>query len=248
MTNRILYIVTCGAPLATRTADGLTASRNRGWQPLVIPTDASSDSEERAPAQDAVAVVPTTFNTLNAWANGTANTYPLVRLSAALGARIPIVAVPFAKHDLAGHSAWLASISVLRYAGRTGDRSRSGAVVLRRANQIRNRRRSDRSLQLGMGTCSNSLPPELRCSRQVAIVNADAECGPFHSEHRSSYVLAGALYLVAWTALPDRPAPITEAWLLTPAPLHGHTPTVAASQWRLVGCSAPPVPRRDGHC
>jgi hypothetical protein len=89
LTDRILYIVTCGAPLASRTADGVTASRNRGWQPYVIPTDASrrwidvdgldarvlsdhraSDQDERAPAPNAVAVVPATFNTLNAWANG----------------------------------------------------------------------------------------------------------------------------------------------------------------------------------
>ena len=69
VTDRILYIVTCGAPLASRIADGITASRNRGWQPFVIPTDASrrwidadaldapvlsdhraADHDERAPA------------------------------------------------------------------------------------------------------------------------------------------------------------------------------------------------------
>ena len=120
MTDRILYIVTCGAPLANRTADGIIASRDRGWQPFVIPTEASrrwidvdaldapvlfdhraSDQDERAPTPDAVAVVPATFNTLNAWANGTANTYPLVKLCAALGAKVPTVAIPFAKQDLA---------------------------------------------------------------------------------------------------------------------------------------------------
>jgi hypothetical protein len=133
--------------LASRTADGIAASRNRGWHPFVIPTDASrrwidvdaldapvlsdhraDDSDERAPAPDAVAVVPATFNTLNAWANGSANTYPLVKLCAALGARIPTVAVPFAKHDLAGHPAWLASIAVLRYAGVRVLDPKSGAV------------------------------------------------------------------------------------------------------------------------
>jgi phosphopantothenoylcysteine synthetase/decarboxylase len=72
---------------------------------------------KRTPKADAVAVVPTTFNTLNAWANGNANTYPLTILCAALGSRTPTVAVPFAKHDLAGHPAWLASLAVLRYAG-----------------------------------------------------------------------------------------------------------------------------------
>ncbi|MFC6158916.1 flavoprotein [Kribbella jiaozuonensis] len=130
-------IVACGAPLASRIEDGVRAARERGWQPYVIPTDAAlpwlegqdlaevsvvsgnrgPGEPKRTPKADAVAVVPTTFNTLNAWANGSANTYPLTILCAALGSRTPIAAVPFAKDDLAGHPAWLASLAVLRYAG-----------------------------------------------------------------------------------------------------------------------------------
>jgi hypothetical protein len=137
VTNRTLYIVVCGAPLASRTADGVQAARAHGWTPYVIPTDAAMPwlagqdlgdapvvtgnrtprQPKRIPPADAVAVVPMTFNTLNAWANGNANTYPLTTLCAALGSRTPTVAVPFAKHDLAGHPAWLASLAVLRYAG-----------------------------------------------------------------------------------------------------------------------------------
>ncbi|TDW76415.1 flavoprotein [Kribbella pratensis] len=139
MTNRTLYIVVCGAPLAARAGDGVKAARANGWDPHVIPTDAAMpwladqdlggapvitgnrtpDQPKRTPPADAVVVVPMTFNTLNALANGNANTYPLTILSAALGARTPIVATPFAKHDLAGHPAWLASLAVLRYAGVT---------------------------------------------------------------------------------------------------------------------------------
>ncbi|MFI5698395.1 flavoprotein [Kribbella sp. NPDC051586] len=139
MTNRTLYIVVCGAPLASRTADGVKAARANGWDPYVIPTDAAlpwladqdlgdapvitgnrtPEQPKRIPPADAVAVVPMTFNTLNAWANGNANTYPLTTLCAALGARTRTVAVPFAKHDLAGHPAWFASLAVLRYAGTT---------------------------------------------------------------------------------------------------------------------------------
>ncbi|ADB32398.1 flavoprotein [Kribbella flavida DSM 17836] len=139
MTNRILYIVVCGAPLASRTADGVKAARANGWDPYVIPTEAAMpwladqdlrdvpvitgnrtpDQPKRTPPADAVAVVPMTFNTLNAWANGNANTYPLTTLCAALGSRTRTAAIPFAKHDLAGHPAWLASLAVLRYAGVT---------------------------------------------------------------------------------------------------------------------------------
>lgn len=136
MTARTLYIVVCGAPLAARTGDGVQAARAKGWDPYVIPTDAAlpwldgqdlfdapvvtgnraPGQAKRTPPADAVAVVPTTFNTLNAWANGNAYSYPLTVLCAALGARTPTVSVPFAKHDLAGHPAWLASMAVLRYA------------------------------------------------------------------------------------------------------------------------------------
>ncbi|WP_165553032.1 flavoprotein [Kribbella speibonae] len=137
MTDRTLYIVVCGAPLASRTADGVKAARANGWDPYVIPTDAAlpwladqdlgdtpvitgnrtPDQPKRTPPAAAVAVVPTTFNTLNAWANGNAHSYALTTLCAALGSRTPTVAIPFAKDDLAGHPAWLASIAVLTYSG-----------------------------------------------------------------------------------------------------------------------------------
>jgi hypothetical protein len=137
VTDRTLYIVVCGAPLASRAVDGVQAARINGWNSYVIPTEAAAPwlsgqnfgetpvlegnrkpaEPRRTPPPDAVAVVPMTFNTLNAWANGNAGTYPLTTLCAALGSRTPTIAVPFAKHDLAGHPAWLASLAVIRYAG-----------------------------------------------------------------------------------------------------------------------------------
>lgn len=41
MTEHVLYLVTCGAPLAAHVADGVQAARERGWWPAVIPTDSS---------------------------------------------------------------------------------------------------------------------------------------------------------------------------------------------------------------
>jgi phosphopantothenoylcysteine synthetase/decarboxylase len=137
MTGRVLYLVVCGAPLAVRTADGVREAQDRGWTVAVIPTSAASawidpvalagtplitehrlpTEQKQLPPADAVAVAPLTFNSLNAWATGMANTYPLATLCAALGRRLPIVAAPFAKTDLAGHPAWLASLAVLQYAG-----------------------------------------------------------------------------------------------------------------------------------
>ncbi|MFG1911000.1 hypothetical protein [Kribbella sp. NPDC048928] len=137
MTDRTFYIVTCGAPLASRVGDGVRAAREHGWIPYVIPTDAAlpwlegqdlasvpvltgnrkPGEPKRTPKADAIAVVPTTFNSLYAWANGNAGTDPLTIRCAALGAHAPIAAVRFAKHDLADHPAWLAYLAVLRYGG-----------------------------------------------------------------------------------------------------------------------------------
>ncbi|MET9269376.1 flavoprotein [Kribbella sp. NPDC003557] len=153
MTSKTLFIVVCGAPLASRAGDGVRVAREHGWEPFVIPTDAAMpwladqdlgdapiitgnrapNESKRAPRPDAVAVVPATFNTLNAWANGNAHTYPLTVLCAALGSRTRTVAVPFAKSDLAGHPAWLASLAVLRYAGVVISDPHDGAITSLRA-------------------------------------------------------------------------------------------------------------------
>jgi hypothetical protein len=137
VSNHTLLLVTCGAPLASRLGDGIRAARELGWSPYVIPTDAAQpwlDEQDladapiivgnrkpheprRTPTADAVAVVPATFHTLNAWATGNAYSYPLTTLCAALGSRTPTVAVPYASHDLTNHPAWSASLTLLRQAG-----------------------------------------------------------------------------------------------------------------------------------
>jgi hypothetical protein len=137
VSGRTLIIVVCGAPLATRLSDGVKAARDRDWTPFVVPTDAAMpwlvDEElddvpviignrkphepRRTPQADAVAVVPMTFHTLNAWATGNAHSFPLTTLCAALGSRTPTVAVPYASAELAEHPAWPASLRVLRQAG-----------------------------------------------------------------------------------------------------------------------------------
>jgi hypothetical protein len=137
VSNRTLLLVTCGAPLASRLEDGIRTARELGWVPYVIPTDAAlpwladlnladapiivgnrkPHEPRRTPTAAAVAVVPTTFHTLNAWASGIAYSYPLTTLCAALGSRTPTVAVPYASQELTNHPAWPASLAVLRQAG-----------------------------------------------------------------------------------------------------------------------------------
>lgn len=137
MSRGALLLVVCGAPLASRLGDGVREARAGGWDPYVIPTDAAvpwlADQDladapvivgnrkptepRRTPTADAVAVVPATFHTLNAWATGNAYSYPLTTLCAALGSQTPTVAVPYASPELTNHPAWSASLAVLRSSG-----------------------------------------------------------------------------------------------------------------------------------
>ena len=107
VTERTLYLVTCGSPLAARVRDGAQEAVDRNWTPVIVPTQASMawldeldlsgvdivtqqrrpGDVKRAAAPTAIAVVPATFNTLTSWANGLANTYPLATLCAALAQR-----------------------------------------------------------------------------------------------------------------------------------------------------------------
>ncbi len=146
----VLYLVATGAPLTRVLPDGVQAARERGWAPAVLATTAARQwldldrlaaldvpvlAEQRAPGQpkrlpspDAVAVVPATFNTINKLATGIADNYAVSVLCEALGAGVPMVLVPFLKHSLARHPAWLASLALLRYAGATLVDPRDGSI------------------------------------------------------------------------------------------------------------------------
>ena len=133
-------VIVCGAPLATRTPALLRALADDGWTSIVIGTPASRawltpaavqdvlgeppQFEFRAPGQpkqgnppDAVVVCPATFNTLNKAANGAADTYALARLCEALGAGVPVVAMPTVNEKLWGHPVWRRNLALLESAG-----------------------------------------------------------------------------------------------------------------------------------
>ncbi|MFN2494402.1 MAG: flavoprotein [Pseudonocardiaceae bacterium] len=65
------------------------------------------------PRADAIAVAPATFNTINKWAAGISDTFALGILSEAIGLRLPIVVVPYAKPSLAAHPAFDVSLGKL---------------------------------------------------------------------------------------------------------------------------------------
>jgi len=74
------------------------------------------------PPPDTVLVAPATFNTINKWAAGTADTLALGTLCEAYGLGVPTVVLPCVGEALAAHPAYRASLARLREMGvRFGD-------------------------------------------------------------------------------------------------------------------------------
>jgi phosphopantothenoylcysteine synthetase/decarboxylase len=138
--GRVLYVVVCAAPAAADVARLIRLVRGTGWRVQVITTplgrrfvDADALAEltgepvrsdyrmpgesNELPAADAVVVVPATFNTINKWATGIADTFAVGLLCELMGFGVPILAVPLLKDALTRHSAFIANIEVLREMG-----------------------------------------------------------------------------------------------------------------------------------
>jgi Flavoprotein len=122
----------------------IAAAQERGWDPCLILTPSAAQwlagevpglaaqtghpvrssykmpgDPDVLPPADAMAVVPTTFTTINKWAAGISDTLALGLINEAIGLGLPIVTVPVVNDALAAHPAWAASIAALRRAGVT---------------------------------------------------------------------------------------------------------------------------------
>lgn len=64
-------------------------------------------------------VAPATYNTINKWAAGIADTYVLTQLAELTGLGVPIVVLPFVNTALAANRVFLRSVEELRQAGVT---------------------------------------------------------------------------------------------------------------------------------
>ncbi|WP_433610355.1 flavoprotein [Dactylosporangium sp. CA-139114] len=140
MADRSVTLVVCGAPLALRTGDLVTALLDAGWWPRVVGTPAAREwlnagaverltgvppqfdhraptLERRADPPAALVVCPATFNTINKAAAGAMDTYALGQVCEALGMRLPTLVVPMVNDKLWGHPAWPSSLAVLVAAG-----------------------------------------------------------------------------------------------------------------------------------
>ncbi|MFF9060658.1 flavoprotein [Streptomyces sp. NPDC101213] len=136
-----LYVVVCAAGIAADVGKLIAAAQDRGWRVGVIATPVAANGffdvaavEARTglpvrsawrrpgeprpfPAPDAVVVAPATFNTVNKWAAGIADTLALATLSEAAGLGVPVGVLPCVNDALAGHPAYQESLIRLRGMG-----------------------------------------------------------------------------------------------------------------------------------
>jgi phosphopantothenoylcysteine synthetase/decarboxylase len=141
--RRVLYVVVCAAGPASDVAELVTAAQHAGWDVYLIPTDAARQhfldvpalealtghplrgrfrlpgEPGRLPGADAVIVAPATYNTINKWAVGIADSYPLTLLAELTGAGVPIAVLPFVNTAFAANRVFRRSLDELRASGVT---------------------------------------------------------------------------------------------------------------------------------
>ncbi|MBW8487519.1 flavoprotein [Actinomadura parmotrematis] len=141
-TERVLYLVCCGSPLAAHAPDMVALARARGWTVCVLTTaygrrfvdverleeltgyPVRSDYKQPGepdvlPPPTALAVAPATVNTVNKWAAGLCDGVALGYLVEAYGLGLPIVAAPYSNRAHMAHPAFQESLERLRSWGVT---------------------------------------------------------------------------------------------------------------------------------
>ncbi|MFC8513622.1 flavoprotein [Streptomyces sp. NPDC057257] len=136
-----LYVVVCAAGIAAEVGELITAAQERDWEVGVIATPVAMNgffdtdavrtqtgrpirSAWRTPGDprpfpppDAVVVAPATFNTVNKWAAGLADTLAVATLCEAYGLGVPVAVLPCVADALAAHPAYRESMVRLRGMG-----------------------------------------------------------------------------------------------------------------------------------
>jgi phosphopantothenoylcysteine synthetase/decarboxylase len=135
-----LYVVVCAAGVAGNVGKLVSLAQDRGWGVGVVATPQGlgfidrgaveeqtgypvrsawrkpGDARPLLPA-DAIAVAPATFNTVNKWAAGIADTLALGILCEAYGLGIPTAVLPYVNQAQAAHPAYRRSLAELRGMG-----------------------------------------------------------------------------------------------------------------------------------
>ncbi|MEV0619139.1 flavoprotein [Nonomuraea sp. NPDC050404] len=137
--DRTLYVVVCAAGPAGDVGRLVALAQDEQWIVQVIATPSAlkfidvpeleqqtgrpvrsqyrDPGEPRSPRADAIIVAPATYNTINKFAEGIADTYALGVLSEAPGLGIPVVILPFVNSALASRAPFLRSVASLRAEG-----------------------------------------------------------------------------------------------------------------------------------
>ncbi|GAA1272909.1 flavoprotein [Sphaerisporangium rubeum] len=134
--SKILYIIVCAAGPAKDVGKLVTLAQDTGWTVQLIATPPALDfidvptlekqtgrpvrsqyrkpEEPKPPRADAIIVAPATYNTINKFAQGIADTYALGLLAEAPGLGIPVAILPFVNSALASRTPFRRSINHLR--------------------------------------------------------------------------------------------------------------------------------------
>ncbi|MFI0453949.1 flavoprotein [Actinomadura sp. 6N118] len=138
--RRTLYVIVCAAGPASQVDQLVTLAHGRGWEVCVIPTPAAEGfidvpalveltghpvrsryrnpgESGRLPQADAIILAPATYNTINKWAHGNADNYPLGLLAELVPLGVPTVVLPFVNSALAANPVLNRSIAELRSLG-----------------------------------------------------------------------------------------------------------------------------------
>ncbi len=135
----VLSLVVCGAGPASGAASLVKLAVQRGWTVQVIATPSAlaffdvaevealtgtrvrsqhrSPGEPRSRVPDAIIVAPATFNVINQWALGIADSYALAVLAEQTGMGLPIVVLPAVSAPLASRPQFARSVKALRAEG-----------------------------------------------------------------------------------------------------------------------------------
>ncbi|GAB3901295.1 flavoprotein [Kibdelosporangium lantanae] len=134
--SKVLYLVSCAAPPTQAVGELVDLLQADGWAVCLVLTPRAAgwvdrdalaqltghpvrddyklpDDPESLPLADAVVVAPATFNTINKWVAGINDTFALGVLNEALGLRLPVTIVPYAKATLAAHPVFDANLRTL---------------------------------------------------------------------------------------------------------------------------------------
>jgi phosphopantothenoylcysteine synthetase/decarboxylase len=139
---RVLYVIVGGSPAARYAGRLVELAKQEGWDVCVVSTPdgwkfldvpalaaqtghpvrcryKNPGDPDVLPAADAMVVAPATVNTINKWSAGIADTLALGLLVEAVGAGLPLVAMPYTNRAMAAHPAFGESIARLRSWGVT---------------------------------------------------------------------------------------------------------------------------------